>query len=129
MIKYGLGTVPYDESASACDGVGSRIGHRRKIRLLPPCCHLIPSTALVAGRCAPARPAQPGYTLFLSSLFERATPDRAGARPISVNLSKASADECILSRRDSMIVAIQRDPRPGGTAEVIVSPRDICRRN
>src|SRR5271166_102026 len=43
MIKYGLGTVPYDESASACDGVGSRIGHRRKIRLLPPCCHLIPS--------------------------------------------------------------------------------------
>src|SRR5271157_2939006 len=43
MIKYGLGPVPYDESASACDGVGSRIGHRRKIRLLPPCCHLIPS--------------------------------------------------------------------------------------
>ena len=63
-----------------------------------------------------------------------------GARPISVNLSRASAGECILSRRDSMIVAryeawvaIQKDPRPGGTAEVMVSPmvspRDICRRN
>jgi len=25
-------------------------------------------------------------------------------------------------------VAIQKDPRPGGTAEVIVNPRDICRR-
>src|SRR5271166_5824198 len=74
MIKYGLGTVPYDESTSACDGVGPRIGHRRKIRLLPPCCHLIPSTMkpLVPERppgCAPARPAQHVYTVFFHLPF------------------------------------------------------------
>ena len=33
------------------------------------------------------------------------------------------------SQARSAWVATQRAPRPGGTVEVIVSPRDICRRN
>jgi hypothetical protein len=33
------------------------------------------------------------------------------------------------SQARSAWVAMQRAPRPGGTVEVIVSPRDICRRN
>ena len=41
------------------------------------------------------------FGFYLGFIYLRAIPDRAGTRPISVNLSKASADECILSRRDS----------------------------
>jgi hypothetical protein len=39
--------------------------------------------------------------------------------------------EWLLSRRDRLIVARHEVPgcRPGGTAEVVVGPRDICRRN
>jgi hypothetical protein len=40
--------------------------------------------------------------------------------------------EWLLSRRDKLIVArheVPGKPRPGGTVEVIVRPRDICRRN
>jgi hypothetical protein len=44
--------------------------------------------------------------------------------------------EWLLSRRDRLIVARHevpgnrcREARPGGTAEVVVGPRDICRRN
>ena len=44
--------------------------------------------------------------------------------------------EWLLSRRDMLIVARHevpgqrcRESRPGGTAEVVVSPTDICRRN
>jgi hypothetical protein len=44
--------------------------------------------------------------------------------------------EWLLSRRDRLIVARHevpgnrcREVRPGGTAEVVVGPRDICRRN
>ncbi len=45
--------------------------------------------------------------------------------------------EWLLSRRDRLIVArhevpgwrCRKGPRPGGTVEVIVSPRDICRRD
>jgi hypothetical protein len=33
------------------------------------------------------------------------------------------------SQARSAWIAMQRDPRPGGTVEVIVSPSDICRRN
>src|SRR5271165_2569608 len=91
MIKYGLGTVPYDESTSACDGVGPRIGHRRKIRLLPPCYHLIPST----GRDAlPVRPAQHIYTVFFIFPFQTCHADRAGARPYQMQRRMTSVIAC-----------------------------------
>src|SRR5271166_887359 len=55
-----------------------------------------------AGRAGAHRPSE---ALHPKRSLDRAAADRAGARPISVDLSKASADECILSRRDSVIVA------------------------
>ena len=57
-----------------------------------------------------------------------------GRAPISVNLSRASAGECILSRRDSMIVsqvrsawvAMQKDPVPGDGAIFLITPGTSC---
>jgi hypothetical protein len=59
-----------------------------------------------------------------------------GFQPISANLMRGpSMGEWLLSRRDRLIVARHevpgnrcREARPGGTAEVVVGPRDICRR-
>jgi hypothetical protein len=45
-----------------------------------------------------------------------------GFNPISANLIKASTGECILSQRDSMIVA--RHEVPGGMRKIAPSQRD-----